>query len=421
MFNPLRILRFLCRFFLDFIVVILVICNLAVLTEVLTHLDELPVLLFTPAFWLAVGLNMLPAVSVTLIIFWLAGHFLRAVYGLSSRREGVSFLTRSRFGQASFRPWMKIAEGKIALHADSILTRTGGPGNLITYNDSAVVLEQGGRLTKVEGPGYPRLDRFEKIYDIVDLRPKRWVYTVSAMTKEGIPITWDAEVHYQIADGGQTPTDKVPYPVSKEDVFRAATGWWRREAGRVQDLDWEGRLVIGDTEGTLRSILARRPLDQLIGLTEADERAAREAIQEELERELRKAVYPKLGAKILQVKLDNFKVDDAVTQQWIQAWKARWQSWSGIQLAQGEAARIYLQETTKAEAQMRLLVSISRAFQDLDFKAVTPSIILMRLFSALDRAHLPAVARVFVPGQALDALEKVKRLVAGESDQVEQP
>jgi hypothetical protein len=420
MFNLGRILRFVGKFLVDFVILGVVVCGLAVLNEVFIHADEVPDLFYTPRFWLAVGLNMLPAGLMALAVFWLAGRFLRAVYGLKNWQEGMGFLIRSRFGQSSFRPWMKIAEGKIALYADSIVNRTGGPGHLIVYHDSAVVLERAGRLTRVEGPGFPKLEPFERIYDIVDLRPKRWVYTVSAMTKEGIPISWDAEVHYQIADGGEEPTEKAPYPVSKDDIFNAATCKWRREAGKPQDMDWEGRLVIGDVEGILRSILARRRLDQLIGLTEAEERAAREAVQEELEREIRKVASSKFGAKILQVKLDNFKVADTVTEQWIQAWKTRWQSWSAGQLAQGEAARIYLHETAKAEAQTRLLVSITRAFQDLDVKTVTPTIIMMRLFSALDGAGMPASARVFVPGQALDTLEKMQHLLGGD-DQAKQP
>jgi hypothetical protein len=241
------------------------------------------------------------------------------------------------------------------------------------------------------------------------------------MTKEGIPVTWDVEVHYQIDDGGRDSTEKSPYPFAREAVFRAATSQWRREAGADQDLDWEGRVVIGHAGGILRSILAQRPLDQLIGLTEADARAVRETVQEELEQQLR-AAAPALGARILQVKLDNLKVEDAVTQQWIEAWKARWQQWSDVQLAQTEASGVYLYETAKAEAQMRMIVTITQALQKLESSpAVTTRVILMRLFSALDRARLLTSSRVFVPGQALGALEKMRQLLGGDDESVQQP
>jgi hypothetical protein len=393
----------------------------ALLTEALTHREDLPGQIVTGSFWLAVGLNLLPFVIVVLMIFWLVGRFLSSVYRLESWKEGIGFLIRYRFGQSGFKPILRIREGKVSSTNDGILTQVGGPGHLVIFNDSAVLLEQSGRFTRAEGPGFCKLEPFEKIYEFVDLRPKRWVLPVSAMTKEGIPVTWDVEVHYQIDDGGRDSTEKSPYPFAREAVFRAATSQWRREAGADQDLDWEGRVVIGHAGGILRSILAQRPLDQLIGLTEADARAVRETVQEELEQQLR-AAAPALGARILQVKLDNLKVEDAVTQQWIEAWKARWQQWSDVQLAQTEASGVYLYETAKAEAQMRTIVTITQALQKLESSpAVTTRVILMRLFSALDRARLLTSSRVFVPGQALGALEKMRQLLGGDDESVQQP
>lgn len=421
MLNPGRFVHFWGRFLGAFITLFMVDLLLAVLTEMLTRSGELPNQMLSGDFWLAVGFNMLPAMLAALVILWLVGRFMRSVYRLESWREGVWFLIRSRFGQHGFKPFVRIGEGKINTNRDSILTRTGGPGHLVIYNDSAVLLGQGGRFTRVEGPGFCRLEPFEKIYQIIDLRPKRWVYPVSGMTKEGVPVTWEVEIHYQIDDGGQTSTQESPFPFSAEAVFRAATGQWRREAGTSQDLDWEGRVVIGHAGGILRSILAQRSLDQLIGLTEADARAVRETVQEEMEHKLRVAA-PGLGAKILQVKLDNLKVDDAITQQWIEAWKAHWQRWSDLQLAQAEASGVYLYETAKAEAQMRLIVTITRALQELDSSpAITTRIILMRLFSALDRAHPTSSSRLFVPGHALGALEKMRQLLGGGDDSGQQP
>jgi hypothetical protein len=263
----------------------------------------------------------------------------------------------------------------------------------------------------VEGAGFPKIDPFEKIYAVLDLRPKRWLYTVSAMTKEGIPIKWDAEVHYQIASGGKKSKEQDPFPLSKTEVFRAATSQWVFAQGGVEMMDWEGRVIISDTEGKLRSILARRPLDRLIGLTEKDAQAARESVQTELEEGLRQSA-PKVGAQILRVKLSNLQVDDTVTQQWIQAWKAWWESWSEGVLAQGEASRIYLYETAKAEAQMQLIAKIIQALQQRTAdRRITPQIVLMRLFSTLDRAAFAASSRIFFPNQALDALDKMQSLL----------
>jgi hypothetical protein len=428
--DPRRIGRFLARFLIVSTPFLIVVLGLAFLTEILTREDALVELVFEWRFWLGVVLNMLPAIVAVLLVFGLTGQFVKTVYDLSSLGGAIMFLLTSRFGLPSFKPWVKVSNGEIDKGGADIIKRLGGPGNLVVYHDSAVVLERGGRLTDVKfgikdgKQHFPNLKAFEKIYGVVDLRPKRWVHTVEAMSKEGIPIKWDVEVQYQIDGGDKQPTGKEPYPFSEERVFRAATSNWVFSQGGSEVIGWESQVVVGATTGSLRGILARRRLDELIGLSEADEKASRESIQAKLEEELHQAV-PRLGAKILKVNLGNLEVDDAVTQQWIKNWKARWQSWSAGQLAQGEASRIYLYETAKAEAQMELIASITRGLQaQLADQTITPQaiprIILMRLFSTLDRAAFEASSRIFFPSHALHALDKLealKQLVEGEEEQ----
>jgi hypothetical protein len=412
MFNLPRLLRFLGRVLLFLVPFLLVTVVLAFLTEYLTIEGTPTARLLDGAFWLGVGLNTLPAWAVMLVTLWLAGRFVMAVYGLDGWRQGIGFILRSRFGLPAFGPWTRIRKGQIDQErANPILEKIGGPGHLVVYNDSAALLEQAGQLTQVEGAGFPALGRFEKVYDVVDLRPRRWVHTVEAMTKEGIPVHWQAEVHYQVGDGGKEPSSYMPFPLCKEEVFRASMSKWVLSQDGRQTIDWEARIVLVETERCLRSILARWRLDQLVGITEEAEQTSRESIQAELEAALRKVVPP-LGSRLLKVKLDNLQVADDVTQQWISAWKARWERWSAGLLAQGEASHVYLYETVKAEAQMQLLAKIVQAFQRQTVRqASTPQLILMRLFSVLDRAAFPASSRIFFPSQALGALEQIRSLV----------
>jgi hypothetical protein len=415
MFNPGRLLQFLSKILFIAIPFLLAVLALAIVTELVTQEGTLAQLLLSWRFWLAVGINILPAIIVMMLVLWMAARFVHALYGLDSWKQGIGFLLRSRCGLAGFKPWMKVEKGEMVPAEDKILTRLGGPGHLVVYNDSAVVLEQGGRLTKVVGAGFPHLERFEKVFEVIDLRPKRWVNTVTAMTREGIPISWDAEVHYQIEDDGVAPTEKSPFPLSEDCVFRAATSKWSFSIGGTETLDWEGRVNIGATIGTLRTLLARRRLDELIGLTEEESQAARESLQNQLEEELRQSA-PSFGAKILEVKLDNLKVGDEVTQQWIRAWQARWEQWSSDLLAEGEADHIRLFETAKAKTQIRLVADMAKALQRLLARQVlTPraitQIVLMRLFSVLDRADFGASSRIFVPSKALESLESMRGLM----------
>jgi len=420
MINPRRIAQFLVRVLIVVIPFLAIVFALSILTELLTSEEELAELVREGNFWLAVALDTIPALVVMALVFWLPGRFVNAVYQLGGLRDGIKFLLFSRFGRPGFGPWAKIEQGEIAEGGPEIITHLGGPGNLIIYRDSAVVLERGGRLTQVVGSmedgerHFPEVRAFEKIYDIVDLRPKRWVHSVQAMSKDGIRINWDAEVRYQIGDGGRRSTAREPYPLSEENVFRAATSKWVLAPGKAETMDWEGQLVIAAAERNLRMLLAQHRLDELIGLTEIEEQAVRETLQEELAQRLRDEV-PRWGAQILQVTLGNLAVDDTITQQWIKNWRAYWQNWSAHHLAPGEASHVYQYEKAKAEAQMELIAGITRGLQDqLANQTITtqaiPRIILMRLFSALDRGAFSRTSRVFFPSQALDALGKLEAL-----------
>jgi hypothetical protein len=332
---------------------------------------------------------------------------------MKSLAEARSFIYRCLFGLSKFGPWLRIAEGAPG-EQDHVLNQVGGPGHLVVYNDSAVLLERSGQFTRIAKKGFVRLEPFEKTYAIVDLRPKRWVYPVKAMSKEGIPITCEAEIASQIDDEGLQPTDEEPYPAPERKIFQAVVCTWIREANRptqTRTMDWGGRVIISETEGSLRTILSQYPLDRLIGLA-PDSINPREEIRQELETQLRKGV-PKLGAKILSVALGDIKVDHEVTQQWIEAWQARWKSWSAERQALGQAAQVNLVEDAKTRAQVLMITSITDALQQLmtpSEQEITAKVILARLFMVLSRAQADTLTRVYLPQEAVNTLKLLKDL-----------
>jgi regulator of protease activity HflC (stomatin/prohibitin superfamily) len=376
---------------------------LAVLTELFTQpLEPLNEFLFQVVADIGV-LSLIFAVSA-IVITMFAGRFVAAVYGLSGREEGIETVIRLIFGKHAFGPLAIVNGGQLTRGLDSVVTKLGGPGGLIIHNDSAVVLEKRGKFSRnIAGPGLKNLEPFEKIYDVIDLRPKRAPLSVKAMTKEGIPVIWDLEICYQIDDGQQQPSQERPYPFSSDAVFKAATSKWRREMGRTQDVDWEG-WIVNQTEGTLRAIIARRSLDELIGFAAQSTVAAREAIQQELAAAIGETVK-KVGAQLANIRLYSLAVDDKVTAQLIKSWEARWQNWSTDKLAQEEARRIQKYEQDKASAHIEGLVELT---QELDKMEQPDRIVaLMRLTSVLDQGTMGAGTHVFFPGQAMELLEHI--------------
>jgi len=162
-------------------------------------------------FWFFVLLNMVPGLVAVVVVCWLAASFVQSLYGLRSRREGWGFLTRSLFGLSGLQPFLIIREGTIQGDEAHVLRRVGGPGGLVIFNDSAVVLERAGRLTRVAGSGFAYLEPFEKVWDAIDLRPQRWNFAVEAMTQEGIPVTCHADVSFKIDDGDKKSTREEAY------------------------------------------------------------------------------------------------------------------------------------------------------------------------------------------------------------------
>jgi len=329
---------------------------------------------------------------------------------------------RRLFGQPSFKPWIRISGGKIEGDENDPLRRVGGPGNLVLYNDSAVLLEKAGKLTRVvkvkEGKGFVALDSFEKIWDVIDLRPHHWVYNVKAMSKEGIPVTCQADVTFQIDDGGQKPSGKEAFPATEEAIFLASTRKWMREPDHSegnQIFDWARKAIVGVTEGALRSVLATYLLDQLLGPSESNQGHYRVEILDQLRARLEQHL-PSLGVKVTKVELGDIKVADEIVQKQIEAWQALWQRWAKEREAEGEAERLQYVEAAKAQAQADMIVAITRAFQSLtDAQAVIPSqLVLLRMFEMLKRAPFdPQTGIVFWPEELMKTWQRVQNLAAG--------
>jgi hypothetical protein len=416
MFNPKRVVQYLSRLLVRLLPILGLVFMLSLAARLLYRQAGWSALVFSWQFWLVVVASIVPSIIALLAAYLLGARFVQDLYKIDSLAEARSVVNRLLFGQSGFGPWLRVAGGVAEGLDKHILSRAGGPGSLVVYNDSAALLEKGGRFTRVVERGFPRLEKFERIYDAVDLQPRRWVYAVSAMSKEGIPITCEADISYQIDSEGLAPTEEVPFPVSKDKVFQAATCTWIREADRPAEtrvMDWGGRVIISETEGNLRTILAHYPLDRLIGLTSLGTENAREEIRRELEDKLRAAV-PKLGARILGVELGDIKVEDEVTQQWADAWKADWARWSAEREGLGKAKQAEQIENAKTRAQVMLLASITEVFQPLmaEHELVTSRLVLARLFMVLSRAPSDPLTRVNLPKEAIETLKSLRDMIA---------
>ncbi len=381
---------------------------------------------------LAAARLALPVVGGLVAIPALVSPLLYKLYALKDLREAHDTLNRLVFGPMGFRPYIRVAGGKVASGGDTPLGQVGGPCWTVIYNDSAVVTEQCGRLKRVLGAGFPKLERFERVWEVIDLRPQHWVFEVFGLTKEGIPVSCEADISFKIddrirdADGQERikePTHERPYPYTEEAVFLAATSKWIRDPEQEEPRrTWAGRVVIGLTDGILRNILAEYRLDWLLAPQQPGHQHPRDEIRQRLETELQKAAGS-VGARVLGVQLGAIQVkakDEAVTQQlaeivskqWIEAWHADWERRALLSRAEGEAELLRI-DMARIQAQVEMAVTLAEALQSTVASqgAVEPYILALRFVEALHWMSYNSYTREYLPPEAMRMLNQLQDLL----------
>jgi hypothetical protein len=357
-----------------------------------------------------------------------AASFVQTLYKIRTLGEAGSFLYRLLFGVWMFGPYLLVKEGKLVAGENSVLHRVGGPGYLVIYNDSAVVTERCGRLERVLSAhlprprNYPYLEPFEKVWEIVDLRPQQWTLPVKGMTREGIPVICEADIRFKIDDRPgdrgtpKPPTEDEPYPFTPEAVLKAATARWIREPdSKAPPMDWRGRVVVGFTEGILRNILAEYYLDWLLGPTGGEMEHPREVIRRRLEEALQQEAL-KVGARILSVQLGEIRVEDEqIPTQWIEAWRAEGESQAVATRVEGEAELLRM-EAVRARAQAEMLITLIRELQavaisDAELRAY---LLAARLAETLRLMSYDPFTRAFLPPEAIRTLHRLQQLLSEE-------
>ena len=420
MIDTERLLEYNRRVFRASVVVLGPLAVLGFMTEWYRTQTSLPEAILQLGFYVNLVINMLPGLLAVGAVYFIASHFVAAMYGLKDWSEGADHLKRCVFGQPTKKPTLVVTEAKIKQDEEDVLVRIGGPARILVHHDSAVVLERGGRLTRVLGPGVTDyLGPFEKVWDVIDVRPMRWgEYRVEAQSREGIPVELTIDVSFQISTGGRSPKAEKPYPALPEAVFKASTSTWVRDPDGSEDdlyLDWARRVVISEATGTLRDILARFPLDSLVGLESSLVPGAphpRQAIRDELEERLGK-VAANLGAQINEVRIGNISVADEVTQQWIEAWEEEWRNRAKLEKEVGKAHRDRQREAAKTQAQVEMIKELAGALErSFDQDERIPSrLLIMQLIEVFDRLSISPYT--YLPGQAIDTLENLRQLVEG--------
>ncbi len=125
------------------------------------------------------------------------------VLGLSSylgvtRYQAMHVLVARLIGMQL--PYVIVSDGEITVASrGNIMTSFGGPGILIIKPRNAAVLEWGGQITRILGPGIYTTKMFETVKTTIDLCPQKGTLSVEEIpTREGIPLRFNARFSYRI-------------------------------------------------------------------------------------------------------------------------------------------------------------------------------------------------------------------------------
>jgi regulator of protease activity HflC (stomatin/prohibitin superfamily) len=315
-------------------------------------------------------------------------------------------------------PSITVQHGRIdEKHEDTLLARFGGPGNVTIFNDSAVSLERFGRFTRVAGPGKIFLRRFERIHAVLDLRPQERSSTAKAVTKDGIPVQAEVQVRFQLArpPANQVPpTPDAPHPVYKWALVHAGQCHKYiviKEKGEEAVLSWADQVGVG---GAMRATIADHKLDKLLEPFEPG-RDPRREISGSLQRAANNSAR-NIGAEVLEVRMGPLEPTlEEVTQERISSWQVAWASRARKEEARGEAEAIRQRGQARAYAQMGVILTLTREFQELVERDETLSaeFVALRFIEALRQAWARP-GGIAIPSEAVRTLDYLQRMVRQE-------
>lgn len=327
---------------------------------------------------------VLSVAAYTVRMFFI--QFTQHLYTLSFE-EATKLVDRLLFGvydTPPLSPLLGVREGQADPDGPETLHMVGGPGFLSIGHDSAAVVERGGIITRVLGPGCHRLNDFERVWDVVDLRPQRRKITVQANTRDGIPVSCQAEIRFHIDNGENfpAPRNSSSYrftPVTEKSVLNVTTSKVALAPGSPRrTTDWTIRISNGILDGEIRNRIEEFRLDEILTPRRTNSPFI-ETLEEEIETSVRKTTL-KLGVRVDRAQLNPIlPSEEDISQQWLESWRSAWELKASRDKARAKAAGSKEVRLARIHAQATLLTNLIENLQELSAAGgtISPTLVLM--------------------------------------------
>ena len=263
---------------------------------------------------------------------WMAriaiSRFLESFYDLPDQSVAKSLLSRLLAGGIPGRSVGSINHRnfKEQLEKNPQL-RIGGPGYLYVEPGTVALTERNGRCSQALGPGNHPLGRFEYPAAVLDIRPQeREATSVKMVTSDGIDLTVDVSVTFQVGRGGQEPSRVNPFPFDPSAARKAA--YVETNLSDERTIAWD-TLTLFNTAAELRNLVAESRLDELIH-TKQSGIHPHPRLKRAMEQRARQ-VMREIGVDVRDSRLGRFELPYPVVLQNINYWHAQWESARDLQ------------------------------------------------------------------------------------------
>jgi regulator of protease activity HflC (stomatin/prohibitin superfamily) len=382
-------------------------------------------------------LSLAGAVVVTTVLFiasfLLATHMsgewilaLHEVYGVT--RQEARQLVKSMYLNTAYAFCM-VENGEITkTKPEGLLPKLGGPGKVVIKPYNAVVFEQAGKTTRIEGPGTVLTKRHELQKEIVDLRKQSEAFIAeNVLTKDQVPLTFHCSVGFCIESLEDTETrlkgqreairsyrdsDAIggDYAVYKRTLHKAvygptAAGW--KVTSR------------GATESKLREVVREYLLADLYQIGTATAARSPSVIDQIVKETLSRvsAVSHNWGTTITSFSIKTVTIPEDVEAQLQALWAAPYAvlikklerdalSESIQTRGVAEAAAIAAIEGAKRAAREELLQALRTQLLGGQTAALDETLV-SRFLDAVERLSVTLTSDTATAGRYIDALEKI--------------
>jgi len=312
---------------------------------------------------------------------------------------------------------LSVQGGQVDLEGPPVVHKVGGPARLNVDHNNVVVTSRLGMLGRILGPGVHNLRAFEKVWDVVDMRPQRRTVTVKFMTRDGIPASCQASIVCRIASSRHEEFEGAmpPFGYSERAVLKVTTSKSvRKHEGSDRVSDWVTGMSMGVLDGAVRDVLEQYRLDEFLNprywLEEDDVPAPK--LLPEFEVEIERIVRDKgaeRGVIVERIELGMVRpAEEAISRQWLEFWQAKLQKNIDTYTLEAATDLEQLAEDARVEAQVRFVNRMLEEVQGLisDEVEVPPQLIIasfLEVLYAVVSDQAPERQRLFI-SQAEDLI-----------------